>query len=114
VIGSRSLIAQPFFGVPITWVLPLAHRAARFPLRLPKTSRGSVRSPPARAWPSTTAVHAPMPQPYFVPVRFGWSRSSQSTGVAGSTSSSTRGPFRWRKIVAAVRASAPLRRPLRL
>ena len=40
--------------------------------------------------PSSRTVHEPhwpMPQPYFVPVRFSSSRSAQSSGISGSTSS---------------------------
>src|SRR5438105_13122397 len=53
------------------------------------------------ASPSTSTVQAPhwaMPQPYFVPVKPSASRSTQSSGVAGSTSTSSRLPFTLRLI----------------
>ena len=46
--------------------------------------------------PSTCTVQAPqmaMPQPYFVPVRSRWSRSTQRSGVVASTSNACRSPF---------------------
>src|ERR1700680_880643 len=39
------------------------------------------------------APHCAMPQPYLVPVRLSCSRMTQSSGVEGSTSRSTRLPF---------------------
>ncbi len=41
------------------------------------------------AWPATMTVqapHRPMPQPYLVPCRLRVSRSTQRSGVSGSTS----------------------------
>src|SRR3954447_12820972 len=39
------------------------------------------------------APHAAMPHPYFVPVRFSVSRSTQSSGVSGLTSTVREWPF---------------------
>src|SRR5688572_22076413 len=55
------------------------------------------------ALPSIRMVHAPhcaMPHPYFVPTRLRWSRSTQSTGVFGSTSTTCFFPLMFRLIVA--------------
>ena len=46
--------------------------------------------------PSTCTVQAPhwaIPQPYLVPIRPSWSRSTQSSGVSGSASTSTVWPL---------------------
>src|SRR5262249_56785831 len=51
--------------------------------------------------PSTWTVHAPhnpAPQPYFVPVSWSVSRSTQRSGVAGSTSGEYWRPFMVRGI----------------
>src|SRR5215813_6000663 len=57
---------------------------------LPATSLTGVEQDRVAA-PFTCTVqapHRPLPQPNFVPVRFRSSRSTQSNGVCGSTSSS--------------------------
>src|SRR5436305_10054027 len=55
------------------------------------------------ATPSTCTVQAPhraMPQPYFVPVRPMVSRSTQSRGVSGDTSTSRGSRFTTKRVVA--------------
>src|SRR5260221_9158385 len=47
-------------------------------------------------WPSTSTVQAPhcaIPHPYFVPARLRTSRSTQRSGISGSTSTSWTRPF---------------------
>src|SRR5574340_1522537 len=54
------------------------------------------REQESTAAPSTCTVHAPhkpAPHPNFVPVRPSASRSTQSSGVSGATSSACRTPF---------------------
>ncbi len=68
-----------------------AERPSMVVIRLPATSPTAVTQERV-ASPSTCTVQAPhsaMPQPYLVPVRPSTSRSTQSSGISGSTS--TRG-----------------------
>src|SRR5665647_2243613 len=70
---------------------------------LPATCETAVRQERV-ALPSTCTVHAPQrpaPQPNFVPVSFMCSRTTQSNGVSGSTSTVAALPFTV-KLIAAI------------
>src|SRR2546422_6910542 len=65
-------------------------------------ARDTAATQDRTASPSRCTVQAPhcaMPQPYFVPVSPRFSRRTQSRGVAGSTSRSTRRLFTLKEII---------------